>query len=176
MRGMFVLLSTLAFAALANAQPCIGSAEKKLKFSNGAAPDTFVVESFGPRCAGAKLIIYIKSAEEGWHALHLGELANFADREVTPVNLKTVLKEIVDRIDGPGSPRFETWDELQKAGTQPDGAPWRGTPLTKAEYERLRLAKPRAAIIPTDSARGMMYVWEKGEMLGRPVAYVYYGD
>jgi hypothetical protein len=173
---MLVLFSAIACAAFANAQPCIGSAEKKFKFSNGAAPDTFVVESFGPRCADAKFVIYMKSAEQGWHALHIGELSSIAGEDVTQKNLVAVLKEIADRIEPARMARLETWDELQKAGTQPGGAPWRGTPLPKAEYERLRKLKPRQAIVPTDASRGMLYVWEPGGMLGRPVAYVFYGD
>jgi hypothetical protein len=176
MRRVVLFLMSLAITGPALAQPCLGTAGKKFKFSNRAAPDAFVVEAFGPRCADAKVVIYIKTAEQGWHALHMGELAVFADRDVTPANLPAVLKDIAARIEAPANPRLETWDELQKAGTQPGGAPWRGTPLTKAEYERLRKAKPRAAIVPSDASRGMMYVWEEGGMLGRPVAYVFYGD
>jgi hypothetical protein len=158
------------------AQTCNGTATKTMKFSNGAAPDTFVVESFGRNCIDARLLIYIKTAEQGWHALHMGELANFADEPVTPKNLPAILKDIVSRIEAPAAPRLETWRQLQKAGTQPGGAPWRGTPLTEAEYERLRKSKPRSVVVPTDAARGMMYVWEQGGMLSRPVPYVYYGD
>jgi hypothetical protein len=70
---------------------------------------------------------------------------------------------------------LETWDSLQKAGK--DGSPWRGNPLTKAEYERLLKARPRAIIIPTDPARGMMWVWDApGGLLKRPVPFTYYGD
>jgi hypothetical protein len=176
MMKIWIACAALMAAGAAAAQPCAGSAEKKLKFSNGAAPDTFVVEAFGATCADAKVLVYIKTAEQGWHAVHIGELANFASEEVSPRKLTAALKEIADRIEAPRQKRFETWDELQKAGTQPEGAPWRGTPLTKIEYERLRGAKPRAVIVPTDASRGAMYVWATDAMMGRPVPFVYYGD
>jgi hypothetical protein len=161
--------------ALAPAQAdCGGRAEKKVRFSNKAAPDTFVVEAFGKDCANARVAIYVTTAEEGWHALHVAELGNLADADVTPATLKKTLDAIAARIEGVGRTPLETYDSLKKAGT--DGTPWRGTPLVQAEYERLFKARPRAVIIPTDAARGMMWVWDGTGALKRPVPLIYYGD
>jgi hypothetical protein len=175
MRGWSAILGFLAAMAQAHAAGCAGIAERKLVFSNRAAMDTFVVESFGPRCEDARVVIYLKTPEQGWHVLHLAELSNLAASGVTPQTLAGALKEIADRIEGPRLARLETWAELERAASQPDGMPWRGTPLVKAEYERLYKRKPRFVIVPTDASRGMMLVWDD-EKAGRPVEYVHYGD
>jgi hypothetical protein len=175
MRILVLLTIALALIAPALAADCAGRAEKKVRFSNNAVPDTFVVESFGKTCADAKVLIYVTTVEEGWHALHITELSNITDAPVTPATLKKALDGIAARIEGLGRSPLETWDSLQKAGK--DGNPWRGTPLVKDEYERLFKARPRAIIIPTDPARGMMWVWDApGGMLKRPVPFIYYGD
>lgn len=176
MKWFPTMILGFALSGAALAQPCNGAIEKKIKFSNAAAADIFVVEAFGANCADAKLVIYIKTAEQGWHALHIGELTNFASEEVKPARLQATLKDIAGRIETATKLQFETWEQLQRAGTQPNGAPWRGTQLSKAEYEKLRLAKPRGVIVPTDAARGTLYIWAENDFLGRPVAFVHYGD
>lgn len=174
MRFLMCLSLAAVFAAPSMAE-CYGKVEKKVRFSNNATPDTFIVESFGKDCANAKVVIYVTTAEEGWHPLHLAELSNLVgDAAVTPANLKKSLTDIAARIEGVGRSPLETWDSLKKAGQ--DGNPWRGTPLVQAEYERVAKARPRAVIIPTDAARGMMWVWDGTGMLKRPVAFIYYGD
>jgi hypothetical protein len=175
MRALVFLALALIGSASGWAADCAGRAEKKVRFSNNAVPDTFVVESFGKTCADAKVLIYVTTVEEGWHALHITELANIADAAVNPANLKKTLDAVAARIEGLGRSPLESWDSLQKAGK--DGNPWRGTPLVRAEYERMFKARPRAIIIPTDAARGMMWVWDApGGTLKRPVPFIYYGD
>lgn len=175
MRVLVVAAIFFAWIAPAFAAYCNGRAEKKVRFSNNAVPDTFVVESFGKTCAEAKVVIYVTTVEEGWHSLHLTEMGNIADAQVTQANLKKTLDAIAARIEGLGRSPLETWESLQKAGK--DGSPWRGTALVKAEYERLLKLRPRAVIIPTDASRGMMWVWDMpGGMLKRPVPFIYYGD
>lgn len=174
-RNSLLLTVALALCGPSLAADCNGRAEKKVRFSNNAVADTFVVESFGKTCADARVTVYVTTAEEGWHALHVTELGNIADAPVTPANLKKTLDAIAARIEGVGRSPLESWDSLQKAGK--DGNPWRGTPLVKAEYERLYKARPRAIIIPTDAARGAMWVWDApGGLLKRPVPFIYYGD
>lgn len=176
MRAFAVLAGLMLLAAPAMAAGCNGAAQVKQKFSNAAAADTFVVESFGATCADAKVLVYLMTAESGWHALHIGELGNFAGGEVTPASLAPALKEIAGRIELGQRAQLEPWAQLQKAGTQPDGAPWRGTPLARAEYERLLKQRPRTVIVPTDAARGKLIAWDGGGFMGRPVDLVYYGD
>jgi hypothetical protein len=59
-RLLLVAALVLAGAAAARAD-CAGTSETKHKFSNADKPDTFVVESFGPRCDDARVLIYVKS-------------------------------------------------------------------------------------------------------------------
>jgi hypothetical protein len=169
---MRVLILSLIFAGPALAD-CGGRAEKKVRFSNNAVADTFVVESYGKTCADAKAVIYVTTAEEGWHPLYVNELSNLADVEVTPANLKKALADVVARIEGVGRTPLESYESLKKSAGE---VPPRVTPLVKAEYERLYKARPRAVIIPTDPARGVMFVWDSGTELHRPVPFVYYGD
>jgi hypothetical protein len=152
---------------------CGGRAEKKVRFSNNAVADTFVVESFGKTCTDAKVLIYVTTAEQGWHALYVNELGNVADVEVSPPNLKKALADIAARIEGVGRTPLESYDSIGKARGD---APPRVTPLVKTEYERLHKARPRAVIVPTDPARGLMFVWDSGTELQRPVPLIYYGD
>jgi hypothetical protein len=70
---------------------------------------------------------------------------------------------------------LESWAEIKRAATQPEGNPWRGTPLVQAEYERLYKAKPRFVYIPTDAIRAKLVVWDEANF-GRAVDFVYYGD
>ena len=174
MRLVTTFVACVGMAVSSAWADCAGRAEKKVRFSNNAVADTFVVESFGKDCANAKVVLLVTTAEEGWHALHVAELTNLAGETVTPANLKKVLADIAMRIEGVGRTPLENWDSLQNAGK--DGNPWRGTPMVKAEYERLTKARPRAVIVPTDAARGMMWVWDGNGMLKRPVAFIYYGD
>lgn len=178
MRILTIIFGLMAFAGPALAANCDGSVEVKRKFSNAAAPDTFIVESFGPNCADAKVLIYMKTAESGWHALHIGKLENFsgAGSGLTPADLPSTLKEIASRIEPGAQIRMETWAQLQRAGEQPGGAPWRGTPMAKVEYERILKMRPRTIIVPTDAARGKLVAWDGGGFMGRPVDFVYFGD
>lgn len=174
--AMILCLATVSGSAWAT--NCDGSVEVKRKFSNAATADTFVVESFGQNCRDAKLLIYVKTAESGWHALHIGELENFSGSGsgLTPATLPAALKEIASRIEPGRATHLESWAQLERAGQQPGGMPWRGTPMTKAEYERVLKARPRTLIVPTDAARGKLMAWDGGGYRGRPIDFVYYGD
>ena len=137
MRSLIAGISMLILAANAFAGDCNGTAEAKAKFSDSAIPDGFIVESFGKQCSDARVVIYVKTADAGWHVLMIGELMNFAGADVTPATLASSLKEIAGRIEPSRMKRFETWAELKKAETQPGGNPWHGTPLVRTEYERI---------------------------------------
>lgn len=173
----FITIACLALAssAAAIAAPCNGSVEKKMTFSDAKQQDTFVVEIFGPSCTpDARVLIYDKG-QKGWDALMIGQVSDFGEAPKNPAELNELLKEIADRIEGPMMSSLESWAEIKKAATQPQGNPWRGTPLVQAEYERLYKAKPRFVYIPTDAVRAKLVVWDESGF-GRPVDFVYYGD
>lgn len=174
-RLMLIALLTLVSSTAAFAAPCNGTAEKRMNFSDAKAQDTFVVEIFSANCApDARVLIYVKT-QKGWEALMIGQVADFGEAPKNPAELDTLLKEIADRIEGPMMSKLETWAEIKRAATQPEGNPWRGTPLVQAEYERLYKAKPRFVYIPTDAIRAKLVVWDESGF-GRAVDFVYYGD
>lgn len=178
MRTLIIALALqIIFAGAAWAAPCNGVAERQLKFSSAEKPDTFVVESFGADCRSARLVIYVKSERGGWDALLIGLLSDYGEA-ASAAALPGVLKEIADRIEGPMMSTIDTWAEIQRAATQPEGNPWRGTPLVQAEYERILRQKPRYVFLPTDAVRAKMIVWDEHGVAGqgRPVDFIYYGD
>lgn len=173
---IIAIAAFLATTASAFAAGCNGMVEAKLLFSTADKPDTFVVESFGERCPDARLVIYVKTASNQWAPLIISQVSDYGSEPKNPAELQTALKEVASRIEGPMLSRLETWAEIQRAATQPEGNPWRGTPLVKAEYERLLKAKPRYVYIPTDAVRAKLVVWDDHAYGGRPVDFVYYGD
>jgi hypothetical protein len=177
MKHAFIAIAAfLATTASTLAAGCNGTIEKPLKFSSPDKPDTFVVESFGDTCKDARLAIYVKTATNQWAPLIISLVSDYGSEPKNPVDLRATLKDVADRIEGPMLSRLETWAEIQRAATQPEGNPWRGTPLVKAEYERLLNAKPRYVYIPTDGVRAKLVVWDEHAYGGRPVDFVYYGD
>ena len=175
-RLLTAIAALIAAAAPAFAAGCDGMVEKQLKFSSANKPDTFVVESFGDRCTDARLVIYVKTATNQWAPLIISQLNDYGSEPKKPAELQAALKEVADRIEGPMLSRLESWTEIQSAATQPQGNPWRGTPLVQAEYERLLKAKPRYVYIPTDGVRAKLVVWDEHPYGGHPVDFVYYGD
>jgi hypothetical protein len=175
-RLLIALAALLAATAPVLAAGCNGTVEKQLKFSSADKPDTFVVESFGDTCKHARLVIYVKTATNQWAPLIVSLVNDYGSEPKNPTELRAALKDVADRIEGPMLSRLETWAEIQRAATQPEGNPWRGTPLVKAEYERLLNAKPRYVYIPTDAIRAKLVVWDEHGYGGRPVDFVYYGD
>jgi len=175
-RLLTALAALFAAAAPAYAAGCNGMVEKQLKFSSADKADTFVIESFGERCPDARLIIYVKTATNQWAPLIISQVNDYGSEPKNPSELQAALKEVASRIEGPMVSRLETWAEIQRAATQPEGNPWRGTPLVQAEYERLLKAKPRYVYIPTDGVRAKLVVWDEHAYGGRPVDFVYYGD
>jgi hypothetical protein len=175
MNRILTALLALIAAAPAYAAGCNGMVEKQLKFSSADTPDTFVIESFGDRCVGARLVIYVKTAANQWAPLIVSEVSDYGSEPKNAAELQAALKEVADRIEGPMS-RLETWAEIKRAATQPEGNPWRGTPLVQAEYERILKTKPRYVYIPTDGVRAKLVVWDEHAYGGHPVDFVYYGD
>jgi len=175
-RVLLALAALMAAAAPVSAAGCNGTVEKQLKFSSADKPDTFVVESVGDRCKDARIFIYVKTSTGQWAPLLVGQFGDLAAWPKVVQQIPPRLQDIADRIEGPMLSRLETWAEIQRAATQPEGNPWRGTPLVKAEYERLLNAKPRYIYIPTDAVRAKLVVWDEHGYGGRPVDFVYYGD
>ncbi|HAH10547.1 MAG TPA: hypothetical protein DCL54_11795 [Alphaproteobacteria bacterium] len=174
--GAIVLAVMLsATTAQAKGRDCHAMATKALKFSDETKPDEFVVESIGSTCDQARVTIYVRTVESGWFPLLISEVSAFGGVVKNHGEMAKAIKEIADRIEPPQRANLESWEDLQKAGSQPEGNPWRGTPLIQAEYVRLFKQKPRFVIIPTDAARGKMVVWDDA-IFGRPVDYVFYGD
>jgi hypothetical protein len=175
-RLLTACLALIAATAPAFAAGCNDKVEKQLKFSSPDNPDTFVVESFGDTCQGARLVIYVKTATNQWAPLIISEVSDYGSDPKNANELRVALKEVAGRIEGPMLSRLETWAEIRRAAMQPEGNPWRGTPLVHAEYERLLKAKPRYVYIPTDGVRAKLVVWDEHAYGGRPVDFVYYGD
>lgn len=144
--------------------------------TQAGAKDRFVVETVGKNCADARLLVSLETAEGRIYPLVLEKLANFGEQSTSDQQgAVAAVKEAASRIDSSMQTPLESWADLEKAGTQPEGAPWRGTPLTRAEYERLLKLKPRSVIVPTDFTRNKLVVWDPHGS-GRPVDFVYYGD
>ncbi len=175
-RVLIGLAALTVAAAPVSAAGCNGAVEKQLKFSSADKPDPFMIESFGDRCKDARLVIYVKTATNQWAPLIVSLVSDYGSEPKSPAELHAALKEVAARIEGPMMSRLETWVEIQRAATQPEGNPWRGTPLVKSEYERLLNAKPRYVYIPTDGVRAKLVVWDEHAYGGRPVDFVYYGD
>jgi hypothetical protein len=175
-RLLIALAALLAATAAAQAAGCNATVEKQLKFSSADKPDTFVVESFGDQCKDARLVIYVKTATNKWAPLIVSLVSDHGSEPKNPTELQAALKEVADRIESPMLSRLETWADIQRAATQPEGNPWRGTPLVQAEYERLLKAKPRYVYLPTDGVRAKLVIWDEHAYGGRPVDFVYYGD
>jgi hypothetical protein len=169
-----IALSSSVTTALAAG--CNAAVEKKMPFSKADALDTFVVESVGDRCEDARIFIYAKTATGQWVPLLVGQFGDLTAWPKVVQQIPRRLQDIADRIEGPMLSRLETWAEIQRAATQPEGNPWRGTPLVQAEYERLLKGKPRYVYIPTDGVRAKLVVWDEHAYGGRPVDFVYYGD
>lgn len=179
-RHPFIALVFLAAAGPWNAtqaaQPCYAKESVTHAVTQPGAKDTFVVEIIGKSCADARVLISLEVKDGDVFPLAIRNLSDFSER--TPIDqaaAAAAVKEAASRIDSAMQTPLESWADLERAGTQPDGAPWRGTPLTRGEYERLLKLKPRYVIVPTDFTRNKLVVWDPHGM-GRPVDFVYFGD
>jgi hypothetical protein len=169
-----VATGAVLMAAAEGHAACDAKAEAKHRFSSAEQPDIFIVESFGASCADARLLIYVRTVDHGWHPLVIAPFTEYLDASLGPAELPEALAEIAGRIEGPMMSRLETWSEIQRASTQPQGNPWRGTPLVRTEYERLYNSKPRYVFVPVAPPRAKLVVWD--EQGRRPVDFVFYGD
>jgi hypothetical protein len=105
-RLLTACLALMAAAAPAFAAGCNDKVEKQLKLSSPDQPDTFVVESFGDQCQGARLVIYVKTATNQWAPLIISEVSDYGSEPKNAQELRTALKEVADRIEGKAKPRY----------------------------------------------------------------------
>lgn len=136
-----------------------------------------VVESFGP-CADALLLIWIDRPDRRHigdaQALRLARLAHYGRSFSDLEGARVAVNDVVSRVELDARDGIETWSALQRAGDQPGGAPWRGTPLQRSDYERIAAAGTRALLIPTDATRYTLVAWD--DEVAAWVDVIYYGD
>ncbi len=106
--------------------------------------------------------------------LHLARLDDFGMRAHDAQSAETAAHLILERVEMDGAQHAETWVALQRAGDQPGGASWRGTPLSRSEYQRITTTSPRFMLIPTDGGRAKLVAWDEGNEAW--VDVIYYGD
>ncbi|MEZ5959344.1 MAG: hypothetical protein R3C30_02810 [Hyphomonadaceae bacterium] len=106
--------------------------------------------------------------------LHLARLSDYGGRVQDNDATQAAVQSIRGRVEIDGARYVETWAALERAGDQPGGAPWRGTPLSRSEYERITTTSPRFMLIPTDSGRAKLVAWDEANEVW--VDVIYYGD
>jgi hypothetical protein len=189
---VFVLcFSVLAGVCSASARPpaeevaiptsppgCAARTTTELPLLDRFEQQSLVVEVYG-ECRDAMVAIW--ADRMGRHdtpgsvqVLHLARLSDFGVRAPDPLSTEVAVHSILERVEMDGSRYVETWAALQRAGDQPDGAPWRGTPLSRSEYQRVTTSSPRFMLIPTDGARAKLVAWDDANEVW--VDVIYYGD
>jgi hypothetical protein len=139
--------------------------------------ESLVVESLGP-CPDALVLIWIDRPDRRHigdaQALHLARLAQYGRSFRDLEGARVAVDDVVSRIELDARSGIETWSDLQHAGDQPGGAPWRGTPLQRTDYERIAAAGTRVLLIPTDATRYTLVAWD--DEVAAWVDVIYYGD
>ncbi len=139
---------------------------------------SLVIETFG-ECSDAMVAIWVdrlgrRGIPGSVQVLHLARLSDFGVRTSDAASADAAIHAIYDRLETDGSRYVETWAALQRAGDQPDGASWRGTPLSRDEYQRIMSGAPRLMLIPTDGGRAKLVAWDEANEVWTDA--IYYGD
>ncbi|MCA8885372.1 MAG: hypothetical protein R3C31_03745 [Hyphomonadaceae bacterium] len=141
-------------------------------------PQRLVIESYGV-CDDAMVAIWIdrtgrRDIPGSVQVLHLARLADFDGRTPDVESAAAAIRSIFDRIETDGARHVETWSALQRAGDQPNGGSWRGTTLSRSEYQRITSSSSRLMLIPTDRGRAKLVAWDDDNEVW--VDLIYYGD
>jgi len=179
-RFAFAALLVLLLGDVASADEgarCDSAISRELAPLNQFENQALTVEAFGA-CDDPKLLIWIDRLEANRagrvQVIHMARLSVYGSTTFTPAAAESEVAAINARVETDASRYFETWEELERAGEQPDGMPWRGTPLSRADYERIVASGARAMLIPTDGARGTLVAWD--DSIEQWVDLIYYGD
>lgn len=181
-RQLFSLLTFLALAmplisasAIAKPHPtdCNTRVTRALPAFENGEKQTLVVESFGT-CADPLVLVWIDQPHDRVEDLHFARLSAYRMRARSPAKVATAVKAILSQIKTRRTSDFETWQRLQAAGDSPGGGSWRGTPLSKPDYERITSSAILILLIPTDSGRAKLVAWDAS--VEEWVDVVYYGD
>lgn len=170
----------VAESAEAAAPPpsCVARIAAELPPISPLEQQSLVIETFGA-CSDAMVALWVdrtgrRGAPGSVQALHLARLSDYGARVRDAASADAAIHSIYDRLEMDGSRLVETWAALQRAGDQPDGASWRGTPLSRSEYQRIMSGSSRLMLIPTDGGRAKLVAWD--ESAESWIDVIYYGD